>query len=152
MFLVQQCTLLPFKVKRIALHHLQLAIRGNEEFNTLITSTVAGGGVILHIYKSFDNKTSLFEKVEAKRRKEDKGLLAAKSELKEMTQRHSVVFVLLQHCTLHPFKVKCITPGHLQLAIRGNAEVINTLFKGTITTGGVILHIYKSLINTTKLL
>ncbi|GJN19225.1 hypothetical protein PR202_gb06474 [Eleusine coracana subsp. coracana] len=54
-----------FKVKRITPHHLQLAIRGNEELNTLITSTIVCGGVILHIYKSVINKTSLLERARA---------------------------------------------------------------------------------------
>ena len=31
--------------------YLQLAIRGDEEFNTLIKDTIAGGGFITHIHK-----------------------------------------------------------------------------------------------------
>eukprot|EP01104_Vermistella_antarctica_P003237 TRINITY_DN133_c1_g1_i1.p1 TRINITY_DN133_c1_g1~~TRINITY_DN133_c1_g1_i1.p1 ORF type:complete len:139 (+),score=46.11 TRINITY_DN133_c1_g1_i1:40-417(+) len=45
-----------YKTKRITPRHLLLAVRGDEELDTLIKATIAGGGVIPYIHRALIKK------------------------------------------------------------------------------------------------
>merc|ERR1712119_238284 len=46
------------KLKRVTPRHLMIAIRGDEELDTLIKATISGGGVMPHIHQSLMPKYS----------------------------------------------------------------------------------------------
>uniref|UniRef100_A0A8I5N4T8 Histone H2A n=1 Tax=Papio anubis TaxID=9555 RepID=A0A8I5N4T8_PAPAN len=71
----------------------------------------------------------------------------AKTKAVSRSQRAGLQFPVLELAgnASKDLKVKCITPCHLQLAIRGDEE-LDSLIKATIAGDGVIPHIHKSLI------